>query len=269
MNRTDAVKLAVRSIIRDGCSDITTEQLEVEVIKRFQCEFEQEIEASLGRACISDMGLRPIQYLLTPKNRYVFDYRKAAIIGPSCVAKFMALVFQYADQVEAGRIPKARNIVFSYRFAPTEDGLFDKDTGYPQWLHETKLRAERDDCKYVVRCDIAAFYDRVNIHRIESTLLSIGVDRTLVGHTNDLLLMWSKKDSYGIPVGNVASRILAEAALIDIDQYLLSEKRPGSPDTLTTIGHRAKPASSSGVDEQANDASVSGWLDAQYRKDGS
>lgn len=63
----------------------------------------------------------------------------------------------------------------------------------------------------------------MNIHRIESTLLSVGVDPALVKLTNDLLLFWSRKDSYGIPVGNVASRILAEAALIDIDQYLISE----------------------------------------------
>ena len=98
--------------------------------------------------------------------------------------------------------------------------MFDKSIGYSNWREETKKRAEKNNCEFIVSCDIAAFYDRVNIHRIESTLLSIGVDQTLVRNTNDLLLFWSRKDSYGIPVGNVASRILAEAALIDIDQYL-------------------------------------------------
>ena len=40
---------------------------------------------------------------------------------------------------------------------------------------------------------------------------------------NDLLLTWNNRDSYGLPVGCNASRMLAEAALIDIDRYLISQ----------------------------------------------
>jgi len=218
-----AIQLAVDSILRDGCSDITTEELEIDVIRRFRSEFETELKAQLRRGSVAEMGFRPIQYILTPKNRYVFDYRKAAIISPESVAKYLAIVFQYAEQVEAARIPVDRNIVFSCRFCPSDDGVFDKDIGYSQWLEETKRRIDEQECEFVVRCDIAAFYDRVNIHRIESTLLDIGVSKPLVRMTNDLLMMWSKRDSYGLPVGNVASRVLSEAALIDIDQYLLTE----------------------------------------------
>lgn len=224
MNKDDAVKLAIDSILRDGCSDITSEDLELQLVKEFRDDFEIDIKAKLNRGNVYEMEFRPLQYILTPKNRYVFDYRKAAIITPACLAKFLAIVFQYAEKVESARVPVSENIVFSCRFSPNEDGVFSKDIGYSSWKEETKKRAENPDCKFVVSCDIAAFYDRVNIHRIESTLLSIGVDSALVKITNDLLLFWSKKDSYGIPVGNVASRILAEAALIDIDQYLISEK---------------------------------------------
>lgn len=223
MNKDDAVKLAIDSILRDGCSDITSEELELRLVKEFRDDFEAEIKAKLNRGNVYEMEYRPLQFILTPKNRYVFDYRKAAIITPSCLAKFLAIVFQYAEKVEGARVPVSENVVFSCRFSPNEDGVFSKDTGYSSWKEETKRRAKNPDCKFVVSCDIAAFYDRVNIHRIESTLLSIGIDPALVKLTNDLLLFWSRKDSYGIPVGNVASRILAEAALIDIDQYLISE----------------------------------------------
>ncbi|WP_347162197.1 RNA-directed DNA polymerase, partial [Peptostreptococcus anaerobius] len=34
---------------------------------------------------------------------------------------------------------------------------------------------------------------------------------------------WANRDSYGLPVGSNASRILAEVALIDVDNYLLSK----------------------------------------------
>lgn len=223
MNQDDAISLAVDSILRDGCSDITYETLEVRLIEQFRQEFEADVRAKLNRGAIGKMEFRPLQHILTPKNRYVFDYRKAAIITPSCLAKFLAIVFQYAETVENARIPNEKNVVFSCRFNPNNEGIFDKNIRYSNWLEETKRRAEQEDCNFVVSCDIAAFYDRINIHRIESTLLGIGVDEKLVKLTNDLLLFWSKKDSYGIPVGNVASRILSEAALIDIDQYLLSE----------------------------------------------
>lgn len=224
MNRDNAIALAVDSILRDGCSDITSEALELDLIQRFRADFEADIKAKLNRGDIYKMEFRPLQHILTPKNRYVFDYRKAAIVSPSCLAKFLTIVFEYADLVESARIPVTENIVYSCRFAPSPKGIFNKDIGYSNWLENTKERAASDNCEFVVSCDIAAFYDRVNIHRIESTLLSIGVDPALVKYTNDLLLFWSRKDSYGIPVGNVASRILAEAALIDIDQFLLDEE---------------------------------------------
>lgn len=223
MNQDEAISLAIDCILRDGCSDITTEKLELNLIKQFRNDFEKEIKAILKRGNIYEMEFKPIQYILTPKNRYVFDYRKAAIISPSCVVKFMALVFQIAEQIESARISCEKNTVFSYRFKHTDEGVFDKDVGYSLWKQETRDRSSNEDCNYIVSCDIAAFYDRVNIHRIESTLLSIGVSEKLTTKINELLLFWSKKDSYGIPVGNVASRILAEAALIDIDNYLVSE----------------------------------------------
>lgn len=224
MNRDEAVSLAIDSILRDGFSDITSASFEIELIEKFRSAFEADVKRQLARSAVCDMDFRPLQYVLTPKSRYVFDYRKAAIISPSCLAKFLALVFQYSDKIEAERIPVSKNIVFSYRFRPTGEGVFDKDVNYSKWKSETKKRVESGKYSFIVSCDIASFYDRVNIHRIESTLLSIGIDKTLVRHTNELLLFWSKKDSYGIPVGNVASRILAEAALIDIDQYLIHEK---------------------------------------------
>lgn len=133
MNRDDAVKLAIDSILRDGCSDITSEELELRLIKEFRDDFEAEIKAKLNRGNVYGMEYRPLQFILTPKNRYVFDYRKAAIITPSCLAKFLAIVFQYAEKVESARIPVSENVVFSYRFSPNEDGIFSKDTGYSSW----------------------------------------------------------------------------------------------------------------------------------------
>ncbi|MFM0188645.1 RNA-directed DNA polymerase [Paraburkholderia nemoris] len=223
MNLDDACALSVEHLANHGPNDITKETLEMSLINTHKADFTADVRAKLNRGGMADMGFKPVQHILTPKNRYVFDYRKAAIIDPACLAKYTALVLMAADKIEAARIPVSENVVFSYRFAPNGASIFNKDVGYSAWRQQVKKLANDDSCKYVVQCDIASFYDRINIHRVESTLLDIRVDTQLVRQINELLLFWSKKDSYGIPVGNSASRILSEAALIDIDQYLIAE----------------------------------------------
>ena len=78
--------------------------------------------------------------------------------------------------------------------------------------------------KVIVECDISNFYDRINIHRIESILNSNqNINRDIIKLINSLLLFWANRDSYGLPVGSNASRILAEVALIEVDNYLVSK----------------------------------------------
>ena len=223
MNLDDACRLAVNHLAEHGPSDITREVVEKRLITRYKDQFISDTRAKLNRGNVLEMEFKPIQYLLTPKNRYVFDYRKAAIVDPSCLAKYTCLALQAARLIENARIPVTEQVVFSSRFAPNGEDIFDRTVSYVGWRERIKELADDSECTYVVQCDIASFYDRVNIHRIESTLLDVGVDSSIVKCINDLLLFWSKKDSYGIPVGNSASRILAEAALIDVDNYLLSE----------------------------------------------
>ncbi|VWC18430.1 RNA-directed DNA polymerase (Reverse transcriptase) [Burkholderia aenigmatica] len=223
MNLDDACNLSIEHISAHGPSDITLETLETKLINSHKSDIVSEVRAKIRKGNVYDMGFKPIQHILTPKNRYVFDYRKAAIIDPLCLAKYTAIVLQAAEQIERSRIPTSEKIVYSARFSPKEGALFDKNIGYGDWRERVKELATEDACTYVVQCDIASFYDRINIHRVESTLLDIGVDQQLVTAINSLLLLWSKKDSYGIPIGNSASRIIAEAALIDVDRYLIDE----------------------------------------------
>lgn len=223
MNLDDACALSTEHLADHGPNDITKETLEVSLIRAYKDGFKANVRAKLNGGDVYNMGFRPIQHILTPKNRYVFDYRKAAIIDPCCLAKYTTLVLMAAQEIERARIPISEKIIYSYRFSPNGSSLFSGEVNYGAWHERVKELANDESCTYVVQCDIASFYDRINIHRIESTLLDLRIDKQLVKHINDLLLFWSKKDSYGIPVGNSASRILSEAALIDVDQYLVSE----------------------------------------------
>jgi len=135
--------------------------------------------------------------------------------------KYIALVLRIADEIENHRVSKSKHIVYSYRFAPLKNTLFDPRYNFDSFRHMVTKKVKCKAVKVLVRCDIANFYDRLNLHRLESTLTSLGIDHKIVGLINELLLFWANRDSYGLPIGSNASRILAEASLIDVDKYLI------------------------------------------------
>ncbi len=64
----------------------------------------------------------------------------------------------------------------------------------------------------MVECDFSNFYDRLNIHRVESILLSSdSIDKDIVHLINQVLLFLGKSGFIRITSRINASRILAEA----------------------------------------------------------
>ena len=61
MKRDQAVTLAIDCILRDGCSDITEESLELDLIRSFRDDFEADIKAKLNRGSVNEMEFRPLQ----------------------------------------------------------------------------------------------------------------------------------------------------------------------------------------------------------------
>ena len=70
--------------------------------------------------------------------------------------------------------------------------------------------------------DIADFFPRIYFHRVESLLsrVSAGYHGVLI---KNLLKQWNQNVSYGIPVGQHASRLIAEGVVSDIDDALIAE----------------------------------------------
>ena len=132
-----------------------------------------------------------------------------------------------AEPFEEARKGITRQRLYSYRFEPNlrKGRLFSAKYNIRSFQEQSAHIAKQKTAKYIVRSDIANFYDRVNIHRIESTLLSLGkLNNKLVHLINQILLHWAKRDSYGIPIGSNASRILAEVALFNVDKSLVEAK---------------------------------------------
>jgi hypothetical protein len=75
----------------------------------------------------------------------------------------------------------------------------------------------------VAVADIADFFPRIYLHRLENSLADLSGDPLATRAIMQFLKEWGDGTSYGIPVGLRASNLIAEALLVEVDEYLLSE----------------------------------------------
>ncbi len=223
MDLHTATTIAVANAEMEGLTDIFQRPPEVDLLRnqRFQADVIREVESSIAGDTLDSLAVSPIDHVLIPKGG-PFDFRRCALIHPLDSIKYLAMVLTLADEIETGRPSVERHAVFSYRFKPRNGYLFDSRYNLIAFQGEVRKRVRKATAKVIVTCDISDFYDRLNLHRLESILLSQTSNRSRVRQINQLLLFWANRDSYGLPVGSNASRILAEAALIEVDKYLIS-----------------------------------------------
>ena len=233
MTLREAVMLAVENMISDGLDDVLSTPVEIELL-RGDPELKKTLEeVSLRKiqlylkppskkSAFDQLSLLPISHVLVPKKE-AFDFRKVAIIRPEDLVVYQAVVIMVAEAFEKAREKVSKNRIFSYRFRPNikKGQLFNPRHNFRSFQSASAKKSKSKSVNYIVKCDVANFYDRINIHRIESTLLTIrGIDERFVALINQILLHWAKRDSYGLPVGSNGSRVLAEVALFNVDKSL-------------------------------------------------
>ncbi len=237
MELKKAIKTAINNVYEEGLTDIFPRPFEVDLLDNvpFKNSIYEEIKSAVSKAIeketiengngLTTLKVHPLCHVLYPKKE-AFDFRKCALIEPMDTLKYLVLTLLLGDVIEKSRINKTDNRIFSYRFSVQEEGkkLFDPKYNFKTFNEHANNRIKEDSVNILVKTDISNFYDRLNLHRLESVLLSLPINKNVVKLINELLLFWANRDSYGLPVGSNPSRILAEAALIDIDKYLLSHK---------------------------------------------
>jgi len=161
--------------------------------------------------------------VFSPKNRA--NVRVLHLLHPQDLLIYTALTLIAKHDIESNRLPFRSKKIFSYRASPTNDGeIYNVRGAYDSFQRRLAYLAARPGVKYVAIADIADFYARIYQHRLENVIESVAttlrvrdVARVLV---RKLIGSLMGRDSYGIPVGPYASRLLAEALLIDVDTQL-------------------------------------------------
>lgn len=164
--------------------------------------------------------------VFAPKNRA--NIRVVHLLHPQDLIIYTALVLIARDDIEKNRISKKSKRVFSYRAdTNSKNTLYEIKNSHEKYRLQLEIKADTPSSKYVAIADIADFFPRIYQHRLENVLESISstqrvrdVARVLV---KKLISNLMSRNSYGIPVGPYASRVLAEAVLIDVDSSLQSK----------------------------------------------
>jgi hypothetical protein len=214
---------AVRNITKHGDTDIFPFPVEnhvffdnpVEVIDRL-IDINGHFAERLVQYPPSNEGaLAPVNYV---------GFRWATQLDPLWNAYFLGIVLSIAEDIEKARIPKSEATVFSYRYAWDDDtaNIFDPDHNWRAFMEQSMKIAQEK--KFVVVCDISEFYPRLSHHRLENAIKHLDIKSDVPFKIKEFLSNFSGTNSFGIPIGGPAARILSELVLNQIDRLLNAKK---------------------------------------------
>lgn len=164
--------------------------------------------------------------VLSPKTQTSF--RIAHQLHPTDALLFMAAAIEIAPAVEKSRLAQEEG-AFSYRFDDDAEAsnLFTPSSSYHEWLCKIDQMCDGvrryDDPPLVLETDISDFFGRIYFHRIEHVLDDIEAASSTRKVIENIIKNSRARQSYGLPVGGAASRIIAEGVLIDVDKMLHTE----------------------------------------------
>ncbi|PRY79543.1 reverse transcriptase (RNA-dependent DNA polymerase) [Yoonia maritima] len=181
----------------------------------------EEIIEELNNLDLDSYNPESAMEALAPKSKYGF--RITHQLSALDTLLFLAAVVEIGQQIETHRLPSSEHHDFSYRFSAETDGnLFLDNHTYKDWLVTQLDHVQKSlKIKKVVKTDISDFYARVNFHRLENLLDEAAPGHGAARYIKKSIKVIRTKQSFGLPVGGTAARILAELSLSDTDRALL------------------------------------------------
>lgn len=214
-------QLAVKNIVGFGDTDIFPFPIENHIF--FDCEGEvvnllmrihsEFYELLADHPPVNESLLAPVGYT---------GFRWATQIDPVWNAYVLGLVLSIGEAIELARIPVEKRAVFSYRFKTSSElsSIFDPEIGWREFQERSlELAAEN---AFVLICDIADFYPRIYHHKLNNALRQLNLQGDTPDRIMSFLQHFAGNNSYGLPVGGPAARLLAELVLNRTDRLLAS-----------------------------------------------
>ena len=216
-----ALLQALKHLGRFGDTDVFPHLPELSFLR----ECEEDIVHELGALDLDSYEPGSATEALAPKSR--FGFRIVHQLSLLDTILLLAAVVEIGEKIENRRPPLAGIEAFSYRFSPDgKGGLFRADRTYKDWLHAQLGFIQANlKIKQVIATDISDFYARINFHRLENLLDETAPKHGAARFIKKHIKVIRVRQSFGLPVGGSAARLLAELALTDTDQALNHDGR--------------------------------------------
>ncbi|MCK0097746.1 RNA-directed DNA polymerase [Yoonia sp. F2084L] len=218
----NAAKLAVQNVIKHGDTDIfpfpfenhaffDKEEQAVDLVVEYDENFDQYLNQFPPKNVSS---LTPVTYS---------GFRWATQIDPMWNAHFLASVTAIGESIERARVGRENEAVFSYRFEPNSEtgDVFSREIGWLQFMRKSLELAEIHP--FTVICDISEFYPRLGHHRLENALRQVAGETPYPKRIMNFLSNFSNTNSFGLPIGGPAARLLSEITINQVDRLLQSK----------------------------------------------
>ncbi|PLS18148.1 hypothetical protein CVD28_07575 [Bacillus sp. M6-12] len=138
--RTNSLDWALKHIENYGDTDIFPVPFEYKAISYLWDRSIRELpngttlKEYLRNQDMLQWNVRDFRRSLTPKHKYGF--RLSTQLDPLDTLAYLALVYEIGEDIETKRIPIERNVSFSYRFNPNDEGrMFDSEVNYGSFLN--------------------------------------------------------------------------------------------------------------------------------------
>lgn len=196
-------------------------------LPEMRCFLERPGTIAKDCECLNIGQYNPVGVIetLTPKSWLGFRIAHQLTAADNVI--YLAALLDCAPCLEAARLPKEDNEAFAYRFVKSESvKVFEPMRGYHNWLvHLSEFAGPENpfsDHRPAIETDISDFYQRIYFHRIENVLQDAGCPKGPSELVKKIIKTIRARQSYGLPVGSTASRLLAECVLNDTDNLLKS-----------------------------------------------
>lgn len=208
---SDAIQWAIEFLITHSDGDIFPHVPEISAL----AENPSELIAALSSRPLRELTPQPCRRFDVPKED--FSIRRGTQLHPQDSIVLTALIYQFGNEIEKRRLPD--DTVFSYRFQPTKDqGLYLRGR---LWNKFWQTAADSSEAfNHVIYCDIADFYNQISHHTVQNQLIDATLPNQVHKWIDNLLQSTTAGVSRGVPVGPHAAHLLAEAAMIPIDNSL-------------------------------------------------
>ncbi|RJG21164.1 Retron-type reverse transcriptase [Paenibacillus thiaminolyticus] len=207
----DSINWAIDFIQNHSDGDLFPRILEINAISSYIDDFVALIEGK----DLTQFTPGACRRFIVPKDE--ISYRQATQLDPQDSIILTSIIHQFGSGIEARRLHN--NIVYSYRFSPDiSHGLYSSKTA---WNDFWKTAYEKSRTyEFVLYCDIADYYNQIYHHIVENQLHESGFPNQETKWIIKLLNSTTANVSRGIPIGPHAVHLLAEAAMIPIDNSL-------------------------------------------------